>query len=118
MRLRRSNAGIMESTDMRLLRRLNSNHDFDDPATAIVVDVLLVAVIVAGALFLLSLTAVAAEGRWQQVENKTNCAVWDPYPHSKSTVTWSGTCENGKVGYGRPDILSLGQTASESLFAD
>ncbi len=52
MRLRRSNAGIMESTDMRLLRRLNSNRDFDDPATAIVVDVLLVAVIVAGALFL------------------------------------------------------------------
>ena len=87
---------------MRLLRRLYSNRDFDDPATAIVADVMLVAVIVAGALFLLTLMAAAAEGRWQQVENKANCAVWDPYPHSKATVTWSGACVNGKVqGRGR-----------------
>ncbi len=87
---------------MRLLRRLYSNRDFDDPATAIVADVMLVAVIVAGALFLLTLMAAAAEGRWKQVENKANCAVWDPYPHSKATVTWSGACVNGKVqGRGR-----------------
>ena len=87
---------------MRLLRRPYSNRDFEDTATAMVTDVLLVTIIVAGAFLLVTLTAAAAEGRWLQVENKTNCAVWDPFPHSKATVTWSGICVNGKVqGRGR-----------------
>jgi hypothetical protein len=38
---------------MKLLRRLYSERDFGDPATAIVADVLLVAVVVASALALL-----------------------------------------------------------------
>ncbi|MDP6875289.1 MAG: hypothetical protein QF521_17330, partial [Alphaproteobacteria bacterium] len=49
----------------------------------------------------LAATTVVAEGRWQQVENKTNCEVWNAYPQPKSTVTWTGDCVNGKAeGYG------------------
>ncbi len=37
------------------------------------------------------------QGRWQQLKNKENCAVWNAGLHAKSTVTWSGVCVNGKA---------------------
>jgi hypothetical protein len=46
-------------------------------------------------------TTAVAEGRWQQVENRTNCEVWNDYPQPKSTATWTGDCVEGKAdGYG------------------
>ena len=41
-----------------------------------------------------------AEARWQQVENKANCAVWNPHPQQNETVTWTGDCVNG-IAQGR-----------------
>ena len=42
-----------------------------------------------------------AEGRWQQIENKANCTVWNAYPQEDLTATWTGKCLNGKAeGYG------------------
>ncbi len=50
----------------------------------------------------LAATDALAEGRWQQVENTANCAVWSSSPSANDTVTWSGDCENGKAdGYGK-----------------
>ena len=50
---------------------------------------------------LLGLTGAWAKGRWQQVENKPDCAVWNGAPHPQETVTWTGPCANGKAhGYG------------------
>jgi len=46
-------------------------------------------------------TVALAEGRWQQVSNAADCSVWNAYPQEDETVTWSGTCVNGKAeGYG------------------
>ncbi len=47
----------------------------------------------------LAATAVLAdhEGRWQQLENNPSCSVWNISPGPKQTVTWSGTCMNGKA---------------------
>ena len=45
----------------------------------------------------LAATAVVAEERWQQVENKASCVAWNAYPKPNETVTWSGACVNGKV---------------------
>lgn len=43
-----------------------------------------------------------AEGRWQQVENQPNCAVWNDNPQPKETVTWTGDCVNGRAeGHGK-----------------
>jgi hypothetical protein len=40
-------------------------------------------------------------GKWQQVENKANCAVWNASPQENETVTWTGGCVNGRAdGYG------------------
>ena len=49
------------------------------------------------------MTATAlAEGRWQQVENKANCAVWNGEPQPNETVSWTGDCVSGKAdGYGK-----------------
>lgn len=45
---------------------------------------------------------VFADGRWQQVENKANCAVWNEEPALNETVTWTGDCKDGKAnGNGR-----------------
>ena len=53
--------------------------------------VLMAALLFAGA-------AMADEhGRWQQVENKSNCAVWNAFPKPNETGTWSGACANGKA---------------------
>ena len=42
-----------------------------------------------------------AKGRWQQVENKTNCTVWNLRPQPDEKVTWTGACVNGKAeGHG------------------
>ena len=47
-------------------------------------------------------TQTFAEGRWKQVENKENCAVWDEEPASNETVSWTGDCKDGKAnGYGK-----------------
>ncbi len=35
--------------------------------------------------------------RWQKLENNPACVVWNPYPVEQETVTWSGTCANGKA---------------------
>lgn len=40
---------------------------------------------------------VFAEGRWQQVENKANCAVWNEEPAPNETITWTGGCKDGKA---------------------
>ena len=43
-------------------------------------------------------------GRWQQLENNPSCSVWNPNPHPRSAVTWSGACVNGKAqGRGAQD---------------
>ena len=36
-------------------------------------------------------------GRWQQLENNPSCSVWNAYPGPNVTVTWSGTCVDGKA---------------------
>ena len=36
--------------------------------------------------------ALAAEGRWLELENKPDCVVWNLYPEEQETVTWSGAC--------------------------
>ncbi len=49
----------------------------------------------------LATAAAQAQGRWQEYENKSNCAVWNPRPEPDETVTWSGDCERGQAqGYG------------------
>jgi hypothetical protein len=43
-------------------------------------------------------------GRWQQLENNPSCSVWNPNPHPRNTVTWSGACVDGKAqGRGAQD---------------
>ena len=44
----------------------------------------------------LAATTAVAEGRWQQVENKANCVVWNGSPQPNDTVTWTGGCVGGK----------------------
>lgn len=39
----------------------------------------------------------SAKGRWQQVENKADCAVWNEEPASNESVTWTGKCKKGKA---------------------
>ncbi len=39
-----------------------------------------------------------AAGRWQQVDNKANCAVWNNYPQAVETVIWTGGCVAHKAG--------------------
>ena len=46
-------------------------------------------------------TTAVAEGRWQKVENKANCSVWNANPQPNETVTWAGACVDGMAhGYG------------------
>lgn len=47
--------------------------------------------------FTLATTEAFAEGRWKQVENKANCTVWNEEPASNETVTWTGSCKDGKA---------------------
>ena len=45
--------------------------------------------------------ALAEEPRWQKLENNPDCVVWIDNPQEQETVTWSGTCANGKAeGHG------------------
>ena len=64
--------------------------------------------------------AMAAEGRWQQVENKANCAVWNEdalKQRENIMVTWSGPCENGKAqGHGTLVVRSLEDGEWERIF--
>ncbi len=47
--------------------------------------------VLVGALVACGSAAQADEhGRWQQLENKANCAVWNANPQPSETVTWSG----------------------------
>jgi hypothetical protein len=64
-------------------------------------------------LLALGLAATArAEGRWQQVENQDNCAVWNANSKKTSKITWTGACVNGKASgagamiwrYSLPDL--------------
>jgi hypothetical protein len=49
----------------------------------------------------LATTAALAQGRWQEYENKTGCAVWNPRPEPNETVSWTGDCGRGQAqGYG------------------
>jgi hypothetical protein len=41
--------------------------------------------------------ALAEHGRWQQLENKTHCTVWNATPQTSDTVTWTGDCVDGKA---------------------
>ena len=53
-------------------------------------------------------TAALAEGRWQQIENKANCAVWNSNPSANDKVTWTGDCVNGRAdGYGKQTWRTL-----------
>ena len=36
-------------------------------------------------------------GRWQRLENNPSCSVWNAFPQSNETVTWSGACASGKA---------------------
>lgn len=38
----------------------------------------------------------ADQSRWQQLTN-SSCLVWNPAPCPKETITWSGSCVNGKA---------------------
>ena len=38
-----------------------------------------------------------AEGEWVAIENIPNCVVWNVHPQENESISWSGTCENGKV---------------------
>ena len=60
-------------------------------------------VVLVAALMAWGSTAQAEEhGRWQELENNPSCSVWNAYPQSNETVTWSGACVNGKAeGDGR-----------------
>ena len=45
--------------------------------------------------------ALAEHGRWQQLANKTHCAVWNATPQTSDTATWTGHCADGRAeGYG------------------
>ena len=45
----------------------------------------------------LAATDALAEGRWQQYENKANCAFWFFVPQPNATVTWTGDCVSGRA---------------------
>ena len=48
--------------------------------------------------------ALAAEGRWRQLENNPSCVVWNSYSIPNVKVTWTGACANGKTqGRGTQD---------------
>ncbi len=54
--------------------------------------------------------------RWQDLENR-DCVVWNESPRPRETMTWTGTCENGKAsGEGRleTDYITLGKTEGDS----
>ena len=38
-----------------------------------------------------------AAGKWQQVENRRGCAVWNANPKPNEAVTWTGECVNGRA---------------------
>ncbi len=45
--------------------------------------------------------AALAEGKWQQVENRENCAIWNSNPQEEEKVYWTvGGCIDGKA-YGK-----------------
>ena len=38
-----------------------------------------------------------AQGAWEQVDNHSQCVVWNPDPSPGIKVTWSGKCADGKT---------------------
>lgn len=41
--------------------------------------------------------ALAEHGRWQQLENKPHCTVWNATPQTNDKVTWTDDCADGKA---------------------
>ena len=41
---------------------------------------------------------------WKETANQPGCHIWDPYPAPEETVTWSGSCVDGKAS-GRGEVI-------------
>ena len=47
-------------------------------------------------------TGQTGSGCWMEVANHSGCYIWNPNPQPEETVTWSGSCVDGRVsGMGR-----------------